>query len=112
MMQVIHERDVVEALALALRPGGRGIFNLRGPGELPLSRMLRLLGKRPIAVPGPLIKGVASSLWSSRAAGFPTPEVDHLRYLCMVDDTRAREQLGFVPKYDMERTLRAVYAER
>jgi UDP-glucose 4-epimerase len=112
MMQVIHERDVVEAISLALKPGSRGIFNLRGPGELPLSRMLRLLGRRPIAVPGPLIKGVASSLWSSRAAGFPTPEVDHLRYICMVDDTRARQQLGFKPKYDMERTLRAVYAER
>jgi UDP-glucose 4-epimerase len=112
MMQVIHERDVVEAISLALQPGSRGIFNLRGPGELPLSRMLRLLGRRPIAVPGPLIRGVASSLWSSRAAGFPTPEVDHLRYICMVDDTRARQQLGFKHKYDMERTLRAVYAER
>jgi UDP-glucose 4-epimerase len=112
MMQVIHERDVVEAISLALQPGARGIFNLRGPGELPLSRMLRLLGKRPIAVPGPLIKGVASSLWSSRAAGFPTPEVDHLRYICMVDDTRARQQLGFKHRYDMERTLRAIYAER
>jgi UDP-glucose 4-epimerase len=112
MMQVIHERDVVEAISLALTPGARGIFNLRGPGELPLSRMLRVLGKRPIAVPGPLIKGVAGSLWSSHSSGFPTPEVDHLRYICMVDDTRARQQLGFAPKYNMERTLRSVYAER
>jgi UDP-glucose 4-epimerase len=112
MMQVIHERDVVEAISLALQPGRRGIFNLRGPGELPLSRMLRMLGKRSIAVPGPLVKGVASSLWSSRTAGFPTPEIDHLRYICMVDDTRAREQLGFAPKFDMQRTLRGVYAER
>lgn len=112
MMQAIHERDVVEALTLALRPGCRGIFNLRGPGELPLSRMLRLLGKRPIAVPGLLIKGVAGSMWPSRGVGFPIPEIDHLRYICMVDDTRAREQLGFRPRYDMEQTLRAVHAER
>ncbi|MFI5306985.1 MAG: NAD-dependent epimerase/dehydratase family protein [Polyangiales bacterium] len=112
MMQVIHERDVVEAIALALRPGVRGIFNLRGPGELPLSRMLRLLGKRPIAVPGPLIKGVIGSLWSSRAASFPSPELDHLRYLCMVDDSRARAEIGFAPHYDMQQTLRAVLAER
>jgi UDP-glucose 4-epimerase len=112
MLQVIHERDVVEAISLALRPGARGIFNLRGPGELPLSRMLRMVGKRPIAVPGPLITGLAGSLWSSRAAGFPVPEIDHLRYICMVDDTRARQQLGFHPKYDMEQTLRAVFSER
>ncbi|MEZ4335331.1 MAG: NAD-dependent epimerase/dehydratase family protein [Sandaracinaceae bacterium] len=30
MVQVIHERDVVEAILLALQPGVRGIFNLRG----------------------------------------------------------------------------------
>jgi UDP-glucose 4-epimerase len=112
MLQVIHERDVVDAIALALEPGTRGIFNLRGPGEMPLSRMFRLLGKRPIAVPGPMIKGLAGSMWSSRVAGFPMPEIDHLRYVCMVDDRRAREELGFAPKYDMEQTLRAVLAER
>ena len=112
MMQVIHERDVVEAIALALRPGVRGIFNLRGPGELPLSRMLRILGKQSRALPGPLIKGVVGRLWSYRASDFPTPELDHLRYICMVDDTRAPEELGFSPRYDMEQTLRAVYSER
>jgi len=112
MLQVIHERDVVEAISLALRPGARGIFNLRGPGELPLSRMLRMLGKRAISMPGPLIKGLAGSMWSARTAGFPMPEIDHLRYICMVDDSRARTELGFHPKYDMEQTLRAVYSER
>lgn len=112
MMQVIHERDVVDAMVLALRPGVRGIFNLRGPGELPLSRMLRLLGKRSLSVPGPLIKGLLGGLWPSRAASFPSPEIDHLRYVCMVDDTRARRELGFAPKHGIEETLRAVYAER
>jgi UDP-glucose 4-epimerase len=111
-MQVIHERDVVEAMALSLRPGLRGIFNLRGPGELPLSRMLRLLGKRPISMPGPLVKGLLGGLWPSRAASFPSAELDHLRYICMVDDSRARQELGFRPRYGIEDTLRAVYSER
>ena len=112
MLQFIHERDVVEAIALALRPSVRGIFNLRGPGELPLSRVLRTLGKRSIAVPGPLMKGMLKSMWASRAASFPTPELDHLRYVCMVDDTRARRDLGFVPKYDIQQTLHSPFAER
>jgi nucleoside-diphosphate-sugar epimerase len=30
----------------------------------------------------------------------------------MVDDSRARAQLGFHPKYDMEQTLHAVHSER
>lgn len=112
MMQVIHERDVVEAMVLALRPGVRGIYNLRGPGELPLSRMMRLLGRNPLPVPGPLIKGVMGRLWSYRATGFPTPELDHLRFICMVDDARAREELGFKPLYDIEQTLKSVLSER
>jgi UDP-glucose 4-epimerase len=112
MLQVIHERDVVEAIALALEPGVRGVFNLRGPGELPLSRMLRLLGREPIPVPGPLYKGILRSLWTSRATRFSSPELDHLRYVCMVDDSRARRELGFAPKYDIEQTLRSVFARR
>jgi len=112
MMQVIHERDVVDAIVLALRKGVRGIFNLRGPGELPLSRMLRVVGRKPRSVPGPMMRALMSSAWSSRAGGFPAPEIDHLRYICMVDDSRARRELGFRPRYDLEQTLRAVFSER
>jgi UDP-glucose 4-epimerase len=112
MMQVIHERDVVEAITLALRPGARGIYNLRGPGELALSRMLRALGRKPLPIPGPLINTVLGRLWSYRATNFPTPELNHLRYICMVDDSRARRELGYAPKYDMVETLRSVFSER
>ena len=111
MMQVIHERDVVEAIALALEPGARGIYNLRGPGELPLSRMLEVLGRRPIAMPGKLFQGVLGRMWSYGASSHSGPELDHLRYVCMVDGTRARDDLGFRPRHDMEQTLRAVFAE-
>jgi UDP-glucose 4-epimerase len=111
MMQVIHERDVVEAILLALAPGSRGIYNLRGPGELPLSRMWRLLGKKPTPVPGPLLHTLLRGLWSSRATNFPKEELDHLRYICLVDDTRARKELGFTPKFGIEETIQAVNAE-
>ena len=53
MVQLIHEEDVCRALALALRPGLRGVFNVTGPGEVPLSSVLRELGRRPIAGPAP-----------------------------------------------------------
>src|SRR5437868_14842421 len=36
MVQLIHEEDVAHVLALALRPALRGVFNICGPGELPL----------------------------------------------------------------------------
>lgn len=111
MLQVMHERDVVEAMLLALRPGARGIYNLRGPGELPLSRIWRILGKTPTPVPGPLIHTLLRGLWTSRAVNFPKEELDHLRYICLVDDRRARRELGFKPGYSIEETVRAVYSE-
>jgi UDP-glucose 4-epimerase len=98
-------------MLLALRPGTRGIYNLRGPGELPLSRVWRILGKKPTPVPGPLIHTVLSGLWNSRVTNFPKEELDHLRYICLVDDRRARAELGFKPRYGIEETVRAVYAE-
>lgn len=112
MIQVIHERDVVEAIRLALKPGVRGIFNLRGRGELPLSRILRILGRRPRALPGPLVESAVDGLWRFRMTTFPKPELDYLRYVCMVDDQRAREVLGFRPRYTLEETVRSVFTRR
>ncbi|MBX3250149.1 MAG: NAD-dependent epimerase/dehydratase family protein [Myxococcales bacterium] len=112
MVQVIHERDVVDAIVSALRPGVRGIFNLRGPGELPLGRVFRMLGKSPRPVPAFAVKAALDRLWKLRLTSFPSPEIDYVRYVCMVDDARAREVLGFRPRYGLEETVRAVLSER
>lgn len=112
MMQVIHERDVIDAIHLALKPGVRGVFNLRGPGEMPLTGLLRLAGKSPTSLPGPVITSVVGRLWNYRASSFPSPELDHLRYICMVDGSRARDALGFAPRRSLEQTVKAPFSER
>jgi len=108
MMQVVHERDVVRAIQLALRPGVRGIFNIRGPGEMPLSHLVRQTGGRPRVVPSPLAKVALDQLWRLRLSSFPSQELDHLRYVCMVDDSRARTDLGYEPVHSIDRVLRDV----
>ena len=109
MVQVIHERDVANAVALALRPGVRGIFNLKGPGEVPLSKIFRVLDKSPMRIPTTVAQPLLKRMWDFRLTHFPTPELDHIRYVCMVDDSRAREILGFQPQFGLEDTVRAVY---
>lgn len=109
MVQVVHERDVVEAIVLALRPGVHGIFNVTGPGEVPLSAALRALEKRTYAVPGPLFELALRVSWELRLTSFPVAELALLRYVAMVDGRRAREILGFKPMYGLTETLRAVY---
>jgi UDP-glucose 4-epimerase len=108
MMQVVHERDVARAIQLALRPGVRGIFNIRGPGELPLSHLVRQAGGRPRIVPSALAKVALDQLWKLRLSSFPSEELDHLRYVCMVDDSRARTELGYEPVHSISRVLRDV----
>jgi len=106
MMQVVHEKDVTRAIRLSLRPGVRGIFNIRGPGEMPLSHLVRNAGGRPRVLPSPLARLALDQLWRLRLSNFPSQELDHLRYVCMVDDARAREELGYEPTHSIDRALR------
>lgn len=112
MMQVVHQRDVVQAIQLALVPGVRGIFNLGGPEPLALSRAISILGRRVLAVPHSLAKAAVKNLFRFRLTKFPAPELDFIRYVCMVDDTKARTELGYAPAYGLEATLKAVDEER
>jgi UDP-glucose 4-epimerase len=108
MMQVIHEQDVVEALMLALAPNARGIFNLPGPGEVPLSVIIDELGKETLPVPHPLMRPLLRILWHMGKSPLEGPETDHLRFVSMVDGTRARDELGFTPKHTLKETIRSV----
>ena len=35
----------------------------------------------------------------------PTAELDYLKYVCMVDDARAREELRYQPQMTLDQTL-------
>jgi UDP-glucose 4-epimerase len=112
MVQVIHESDVIEAILCALTPGVRGIFNVVGPGEVPLSTILDELGKRTLPIPHPLAERLFTLMWRSKLTSFPVPQLDHIRYVCMVDGSRARELMGFRPRHTLKETIRAVESDR
>jgi UDP-glucose 4-epimerase len=108
MLQLIHEQDACRAMVLALRPGLRGVFNVTGPGEVPLSAALRELGRRPVPVPHPLVRPLVRRLFAARLAGFPPEEVDHIQYLCVVDGSRFAREAGWVPQHSLRETIRSV----
>jgi UDP-glucose 4-epimerase len=112
MVQAVHQDDVVGALLLALAPGRRGIYNLAGPPPLALSRALTLLGRRTLPVPHGIARLGVDRLFKLGVSSFPAPELDFIRYVCMVDDGRARRELGYSPQHDIEETLRAVDEEQ
>jgi UDP-glucose 4-epimerase len=108
MVQVIHESDVVRSMRAALLPGKRGIYNVAGPDPLPLSHAIKLLGRPSLPIPYTLGKAVLKRLWSFRLTTFPAPELDHIRYVCMVDDAAARRELGYAPEVSIEDTVKSV----
>lgn len=109
MLQVIHEDDVVRAIRLALRPGVRGVFNLAGPPPLPLSKLAEMTGRPRLPLPPWMTELVVGSLRNLHLSSFPAPELDHLRYVCMVDDHRARDILKFSPQHDVRDAIDAVF---
>lgn len=112
MLQTVHQDDVVRAIQLSLRPGIRGIFNMAGPQALRLSAILQKLNRPHVPIPYTLAKFGVSRLWSLRMTNFPAPELDFVRYVCMVDDSRARDVLGYQPAFEIDQTLHAVDEER
>jgi UDP-glucose 4-epimerase len=108
MVQLIHEEDVCRALVLALKPGVRGVFNVTGPGEVPLSTIFRELGRKPIPVPHPFVRAIVRRAFAARLTSFPPEEVDHIQYLCIVDGSRFVREAGWAPHYSLRETIRSV----
>lgn len=111
MIQLIHMEDVAHAMVEALRPGRKGVYNVVGPGEVPLSTAFRELGQKPRFVPHVLARPILSTLFRYRVAEFPPEEIDHIQFLCMVDGSRWATETGWKPRFSMRATIRSVHSD-
>ncbi len=83
----------------------RGVFNIAGHGQAPLSRLISARGVQQLYVPGPLFVAALDRMFQLHITQFPSSELDHLRYSCLVDDRRSREDLGYIPQRTLHETL-------
>jgi len=108
MVQLIHYLDIADSIVAALGPGRRGIYNIVGPGEVPLSAILSELGRVPVPIPHPFAKPLLSLAFRLGVSSFPVAELDFIRYVCMVDGRRAAAELGFRARFGLRDTIHAV----
>ena len=105
LMQFVHEDDAVDAFKLACDEDHPGPFNIVGDGVLPYSTILAMMGKVPIPVPHFMAYPVAQALWATQVFDAPPNFLDFLRFLCVADGARAREVMGYRPRYDIKSTI-------
>jgi UDP-glucose 4-epimerase len=108
MIQVIHQQDVVTAIEAALTPGAKGVYNVAGPPPASVSRIIELAGRSRLPLPHFAFRAALKRMWKVGATSFPEPELDFIRYVCMVDDSRVRQELGYSPVHDLGATIRAI----
>lgn len=108
MMQFIHEEDLAEAIAVTLETGVRGVFNVTGPGAVPLKCAIRETGGTPVPLLEPVARAAVSRLFSYGLYPLPADAIDFAKYPCTIDGRRFRKATGFKPLFSLEETLRSV----
>jgi nucleoside-diphosphate-sugar epimerase len=102
-VQFIHEDDVGQALLLCVvAAGAPGAYNIAGDGILTISDVARELGLAPISIPGRVVHaaaGVAASLPKPPFAPPATDWVESLSHPAIMDTTKAKQELGWRPRY-------------
>lgn len=105
LVQLLHEVDALAALKLATDNDARGVFNVVGDGVLPLSRLVRLLGKPRLPLPARAAKAALDALWLTSLGAVPTAFLPYLRYVCVADGEKARTVLGFRPTHSVREAV-------
>jgi UDP-glucose 4-epimerase len=108
MMQFIHEEDVAEAVALALKTGIHGVFNVVGPGAVPLHVAVRETGGIPVPVPETVATVLFGTLYRLGLYHTPPGALDFLKYPCTLDGRRFEAATGFRPLFSLEEIFASV----
>ncbi len=108
MMQFIHEEDISEAIALALEQGLQGVFNVTGPGEVPLHTAIRETGGTPLSMPELLMRPLFARAFRWGLIPYPAGAIDYLKYPITISGERFVEATNFRPLFSLEEIFQSL----
>lgn len=112
MLQFVHEEDLARALLLTLERQTRGVFNVAGPGAVPLHVAIRETGGDAITLPESVARPVVGQLFRLGLYRFPPGVIDFIKYPCTVSDRRFRAATEFEPRWSLHDIFAQLRDER
>ncbi|MQB01290.1 MAG: NAD-dependent epimerase/dehydratase family protein [Actinobacteria bacterium] len=107
-LQLVHEDDVAQALvAGTLGKGEPGAYNLAGEGELTITDIAHALGYYAVPLPDIVLDATIKVVSKFPYLPPSTAWLNAVRTPVLMDCTKAREKLGWQPRYDALDTLNA-----
>lgn len=103
--QAVHSTDVGEAYRLAVVTDVRGAFNIAADPVLDPATLAELLGAKKVRIPAGILRSGAAVSWHLRAQPTPPGWVDLALSVPLLDVTRARQMLGWQPRFDAGEAL-------
>ena len=110
--QLVHQDDVAAALSAAvIGVGEPGIYNLAGPGQLTVTELAHELGWHALPAPRAAV-GATAELLAHVPYGLPDELawIEAFRRPVVMDTTKARRGLHWMPHHDARETLRQTVA--
>ncbi len=108
IMQFIHEEDLSAAIERAVDHRLQGVFNITGPGEVPLRTAIREAGGEAWSIPEPILRPLFRRLFRMGLSGYPPGAIDFLKYPITLSGKRFADATGFQPLFGLKETLQSV----
>ncbi|HEV8247695.1 MAG TPA: NAD-dependent epimerase/dehydratase family protein [Polyangiaceae bacterium] len=105
LWQFLHEADAVAAFKIAVERDVPGIYNITPDGVLPLSTVIRVVGRTQLPLPRSIADTIGGALWLAQVAEAPPAFFDYLQYVCVADGSLAKKTMGFRPLYTSREAL-------
>ena len=107
-LQLIHQEDVAEALRLCvLGAGPPGAYNIAADDVVTAADIARELGLRVVPLPGAPVAAAARVVSRFRYLPSGAQWVEALSHPSIMDTTKAKDELGWSPRYSAIESLRS-----
>ena len=108
IFQAVHASDVAQAVHHAVTGTASGAFNLAADPVLDPPTLASAVGARLVPVPARLARPFVELSWRSRLQPTPPGWLDMALTAPLLDTTKARRVLGWVPQHTSTSALREV----